>query len=271
MPSLGDKTNQIVKLHETGVSIDDIAIQFGISARSVEKRLSSYKKINLGLYPAPQIEPKWNNENIKEGFDRFISENGRLPTAYEIDDCSYLPSARQIQRRFGGLSNLREALGYEDLHFGKGKHRVAISQRVGLRGGNAEDELNGWLIDHFGEPFVHSERRFGDKRNRVDFLVYAKDYVFGIDVFSTDDKRYVVKNIGVKLPKYLSFPTTIPLFFVVAGDNLTQEEVDSISRSIVRLAELPMAKLITVGALYDHLKTIEPLALPDGYTSYVNP
>jgi hypothetical protein len=200
MPSLGDKTNQIVKLHESGVSVEDIASQFGISLRSVEKRLSSYKKVRLGLYPAPQIEPKWNNENIKAGFDRFITENGRLPTAYEIDDCSYLPSARQIQRRFGGLSNL-----------------------------------------------------------------------FGIDVFSTDDKRYVVKNIGVKLPKYLSFPSTIPLFFVIAGDNLTQEEVDLISTSIVRLAELPMAKLITVSALYDYLKTIEPLALPDGLTSYVNP
>ena len=49
--------------------------------------------------------------NRKEGFERFVQENGRLPSAVEIDAIDYLPSSRLIQRKFGGLERLRGALG----------------------------------------------------------------------------------------------------------------------------------------------------------------
>jgi hypothetical protein len=37
--------------------------------------------------------PIWSKDAIKEGFDKFIYENGRLPKAHEVDKSSYLPSS----------------------------------------------------------------------------------------------------------------------------------------------------------------------------------
>ena len=267
MVTIGSKTKEIGDLYNAGLTIEEIARRFQISKRGVEKRLNSYKKLSLGLYPAVEIEPRWTLQMVKEGFDRFLAEHGRLPTAYEVDDTSYLPSSRQIQRRFGGLSALREQLGYKDVHFGKGKHRRDIQARSGLRGGNAEDELERLLIDRFGELFVHSERRFGDNRNRVDFVVYARDKVVGIDVFATDDKRTLIKNIGVKMPKYINFPSNIPLFFVVWGDGLTQEEIDIATKNTSKLASYPSLRVVNSSSLLNYLATLSPLTNPDGYSA----
>lgn len=57
----------------------------------------------------------WTQEKLKIAFERYIAEYGRLPTAPEVDLTDYLPSSRQIQRSFGGLKKLRQALGYEDV------------------------------------------------------------------------------------------------------------------------------------------------------------
>ena len=63
--------------------------------------------------------PQWTAEKIKEGFDRFIKEKGRLPKSAEIDELNYLPNRKFIERNFGGLEKLRGELGYRDTHFFK--------------------------------------------------------------------------------------------------------------------------------------------------------
>jgi hypothetical protein len=56
----------------------------------------------------------WTAEKIKEGFERFLVEQGRLPLSQEIDGIDYLPSKKLIERNFGGLEKLRAELGYKD-------------------------------------------------------------------------------------------------------------------------------------------------------------
>jgi hypothetical protein len=275
MVAIGEKTKKIVEMYRAGNSVDDIAQHFGISAGSVKKRLLSFDKIEKGFYTpgSPNYQsgyvtpPVWSIEQVKEGFERFIAEHGRLPTAYEVDDTDYLPSARQIQRRWGGLSELRLALGYGDVHFGKGDHRGASSRKTGLRGGNAEDKLNELLVERFGELFVHSEWRFGVNRNRIDFIVYAHDTTFGIDVFATDEKRTIIKNIAVKIPKYIGFPAEVPLFFVVWSESLSQTDIDDAVKNMGKLSTLPNLKVLSVDSLLEFAATLEPLEPPTGYQS----
>ena len=166
----------------------------------------------------------WTIEKIKEGFERFKTEHGRLPIAPEIDKLDYLPSSRQIQRRFGGLEKLRGLLGYEDTHFGKGAFRSKIATRTNVRGRDTELALEKLLREKFGEVFVHTERIFDDSKNRVDFFVYSPDGNFGIDVFYTETMRDLQKNINLKIDKYQKFP--IRLYLVVANPFFTQEELD---------------------------------------------
>ena len=97
----------------------------------------------------------WTTEKIKEGFDRFIKENGRLPKSIEIDELEYLPSRKLIERNFGGLEKLRGELG---------------------------------------EVFVHTEKIFDNTKNRVDFYIYSPSGNFGIDVFGTDTMHNLQKK-----------------------------------------------------------------------------
>ncbi|MDD4819113.1 MAG: hypothetical protein PHH27_02975, partial [Candidatus Colwellbacteria bacterium] len=123
----------------------------------------------------PDNRGRYSIEEIKEGFERFKVINGRLPIAPEIDKIDYLPSSRQIQRRFGGLENLRKTLGYTDTNFGKGLFRSEITNRVNKRGRESEKTLEKILKDKFGEVFVHTEKIFDDSKNRVDFYIYCPD------------------------------------------------------------------------------------------------
>ncbi|MCA9342635.1 hypothetical protein KC950_01320 [Candidatus Saccharibacteria bacterium] len=50
----------------------------------------------------------WTKDELRAGFEKFKNINGRYPTSHEIDSFPYLPSARSIQRTFGGLVEIRQ-------------------------------------------------------------------------------------------------------------------------------------------------------------------
>jgi hypothetical protein len=197
------------------------------------------------------MKEPWTIEKIKEGFERFKIENGRLPIAPEIDHISYLPSARQIQRKFGGLEKLRTLLGYKDVHFGKGVFRSVIATRSNIRGRQSEIALEKTLRDKFGEVFVHTEKVFGDYKNRVDFFIYCPEGNFGIDIFNTDTMRDLQKNINLKIDKYLNFP--YQLFFVIANEEFKQIDLDKYM--LAKRKSLPSnTKIITIPELLNFIE-----------------
>ncbi|MES2971937.1 MAG: hypothetical protein V4702_06475 [Patescibacteria group bacterium] len=58
------------------------------------------------LVRSSRTRPKgiWTIEEIKAGFEAFVKDYGRYPTALEIDAYEFLPSSRSLQRSYGGLS-----------------------------------------------------------------------------------------------------------------------------------------------------------------------
>jgi hypothetical protein len=66
----------------------------------------------LRTQKAGSQEP-WEIEELRAGLENFNTEHGRYPTAPEIDTYPYLPSARTIERRFGGVIGLRKTLGLD--------------------------------------------------------------------------------------------------------------------------------------------------------------
>lgn len=201
----------------------------------------------------------WTIEKIKDGFERFHREHGRLPIAPEIDQLEYLPSSRQIQRKFGGLEKLRSVLGYEETNFGKGKYRSQIAHRTNKKGREVELELEKILRKKFHEVFVHTERIFDDSKNRVDFFVYSPSGNFGIDVFYTDTIQDLQKNINIKIDKYLKFPHQ--LFLVVANSKFLQDQLDLYSRD-KRKKLPPNVLILTMVTLLIRLDTKEAYSDP---------
>jgi hypothetical protein len=198
------------------------------------------------------MKGEWTIEKIKEGFDRFLLENGRLPIAPEIDSLDYLPSSRQIQRKFGGLEKLRTIIGYTDTHFGRGSFRREISNKTGVKGRSTEIELEKILKEKFGEVFVHTEKIFEDLKYRVDFYVYSPDGNFGVDVFYTETMRDLQKNINIKINKYQKFPCQ--LFLVVGNDEFKQESLNEYMAN--KRKSLPQnTTIFAFQSLIDFIKT----------------
>ena len=171
---------------------------------------------------------QWSFVNLRDGFKYFFDLYGHYPNALEVDHFSYLPSARSIQRSFGGLESLRKQLGLLDTHFGKGKYRSAIASRVNPRGRKAERDLEKLLKNHFGEMFVHTEYFASDENKcRLDFFIYSPDGNFGVDIFYPDSLYTCVHNINVKQRNYKLCKERI--FLVVANSLINQQELDALS------------------------------------------
>lgn len=213
---------------------------------------------------------KWNLNNIREGIERFLLENDHLPTATDYDRCPYLPSARQIQRVYGGLEKLRNDLGYQDVNYTKGSLRKAISQEGHTRGLGAEDYLEPLLINHFGEPFVHTQKRYYKKlKNRYDFFIYYQNNCFGIDVFATQRLEYIGPNIRHKLGKYKDVPKNIPIYFIAFSEKLTPDDIAKGAASAKELANFSNIHVIHMDNFLNLIKNFQPLSLPPGFKSAI--
>ena len=145
---------------------------------------------------------KWSLESIRDGFERFEKEFGRLPTGPEIDGSGYLPSSRQLHRLFGGLPQLRALLGYQDIDFSKGTYRSKIGSDSNKRSKLSEDSLRDILFGKFHEPFVHLEKPIDKNRKlRVDFYVFNPAQNFAVDIFTTETYHNLDTNVYIKLKK----------------------------------------------------------------------
>jgi hypothetical protein len=208
---------------------------------------------------------EWDREKLKVAFDRFISENGRLPTSPEVDSTDYLPTSRLIQRNFGGLRALREQLGYQDIDFGKGKHRSEFAKSFNIRGIEAERKLEETLIEYFGEPYVHTQKYYGEGKNRADFLVYTAEGIFGIDVFTTETKQDLQKNVALKIDKYCDFPKNLTLYFVAVSTQLTSDAIKNAAASMIKTKRLPNLIVTDTVGLMLSVRQLKPYPLPDGF------
>ena len=162
---------------------------------------------------------------LREGFERFKREHGHYPGAEEVDSCPYLCTARQIQRKFGGMLKLRETLEIIDSNYGEGDHRRQIGLTINKLAIHSEKAVGEYLKTVFGEICVHEEKRYGSGRNRVDFFVYANPN-FAVEVFNTYTLKHLATNLNMKLDKFYDFPYF--LYFVITGSEFNQESIDLI-------------------------------------------
>lgn len=165
------------------------------------------------------FKQKWTIELLQKSFARFIKEHNREPSALEIDQCEYLPSSRQIQRLYGGLPQLREKLGFENTHFGQGKHRSKIAHEGNTKSRLSEENLKEMLCERFHEPFVHVEKLIDKERKvRVDFYVFNPQENFAVDIFVTETFHSLVGHTNHKINKYFDYKEK--LFLVLSSEKL---------------------------------------------------
>ena len=165
----------------------------------------------------------WNEEKIKDGFEKFFNEHGRYPTTLEIDNYTYLPSSKLLQRRFGGVKKVRELLQLPIIDFAMGPARRETAFMIGVRGADIERKINEILKGHFGEICVHEQKPYGS-RGRLDFFIYAKKFKFGVDVFYPKDYHSFVGCLNFKEKTYKD--TDFRIVLLQMNPSITQNQIN---------------------------------------------
>jgi len=202
-------------------------------------------------------------DNVREGLERFNRKHGHYPSAHEIDDCPYLPSSRQIQRKLGGLKKSREVLNLSDLDYRSGSRRQAMINRFLKLFMSAEKETREFLDKRYGEICVHEEKKYGDGRNRVDFFVYGKEN-FAVEVFNTYSLRNLIANLNIKLHRFNGFP--FKLYFVVTCGEFSQGSIDVLIHKKKNLPTPANMKCLTLEEFKKEcLNSLPPLPIKTKY------
>lgn len=178
------------------------------------------------------IRVLWTLERIQDGLKKFHKEHGRYPTATEFDEFPYLPRAKTIERRFGGLIELRKQLklGQEhDLRIGA--HSSNRAHMINERAHAMEKMVYDFLVKRFGREFVHREYFFtDDHRTRADFFVYDNHKGFCVDVFYPNSPRNLSGCLNIKLTKYANTAEILPypIIFLQMNDGIDQNGLDEL-------------------------------------------
>lgn len=168
----------------------------------------------------------WTKAELQAGFAYFKEQHGRYPTSHEIDNFPYLPSARSIQRSFGGLVALRRELFPDEVdNFTKGKHRSDVAKKTFANGRDLEELFYDYLITHFEPIAVHEQKIIRPGNVRSDYFVYLNDETgIVIDVFYAESIINLVNVVNIKIKRYSLI--TQPTFLVSVGNpRITQEEI----------------------------------------------
>lgn len=173
----------------------------------------------------------WTDQRIQAGLDQFFQEYGRYPTAVDFDKCPYLPTARQIQRRLGGLPEFRaKFLPDQPTDHTKGDVRSAVAKITKARSYVYEEEFYNFLINLFPEHLVHEQKRLRPGNIACDFFIYTSQKAgIAIDLFYAMDVHSLAGIIRIKLKRYGQLPIAQKVYFVsVINPHISQEAIDRI-------------------------------------------
>lgn len=176
----------------------------------------------------------WTIENIASGFEHFYKLNKKYPTAQEIDNFEFLPSARSIQRKFGGVVAIRKYLDLSGQHdLTKGEHSSKRAFKINKRAHNTEKEVYRYLVNRFGTHFVHREYFIlDDKRTKIDFFVYYKGGEFAVDIFYPESRHNLIGCLNSKMRKYNNeFMSQNPVIFLQMNNEIDLLQLESITRN----------------------------------------
>ncbi len=188
---------------------------------------------NLRAQKSGNQEP-WKLAELRAGLENFYTKNGYYPTATEIDAHPYLPSARTIERTFGGLVELRKVLGLDtqsDLR--EGAHSSKRASTINVQARKVEKEVLTYLSKIFGGQSVHPKYSFiDDKRTQVDFFVYGGSNGFCVDVFYPSDRRNLIGCLNSKLTKYQGPQMNqYPVIFLQMNKEIGQAVLDAVIKN----------------------------------------
>mgnify|MGYP003392911516 CR=1 FL=1 len=169
----------------------------------------------------------WDTESLRLGFQKFFETYKRYPNVKEVDKFEYLPTARTIQRSFGGMTALRQTLGLDTpWDHRSGETRAKVASVADKRAQVYEKEFYEHLVARVPEVRVHEHKIIRPGDTAADFFIYTNNSEgIVIDLFYAADMHSLGGIVNIKSKKYSG--VKFPVYFVLVGnDKITQESID---------------------------------------------
>ncbi len=176
----------------------------------------------------------WKLEELRAGLENFNAKHGHYPTAPEIDTHPYLPSARTIERKFGGVIGLRKTLGLNtQSDMREGAHSSNRASTINAQAREVKKEVLTYLSKLYGGQSIHSNFSFtDDKRTQVDFFVQDGSGGFCVDVLYPSDRRNLIGCLNSKITKYKGLQMNqYPVIFLQINKDIDQLILDSVIKN----------------------------------------
>ncbi len=168
-------------------------------------------------------------EQHKAQVERFIKENNYEPTAIDFDNTDYLPTARTIQRRYGGLPAFRKAIGLITSDITKGKARSKKAKKAMDKCLLEETKLFQELLVKYRSNRVSSPAKlFLNNLKTVDFKIEKDGKIYLIDVFYPNTRESFESCVNIKNKKYNTkeesfYTVPVEIILVCLNDKVVYE------------------------------------------------
>jgi hypothetical protein len=176
----------------------------------------------------------------------FYEKNKRYPTALEFSHANLLPSARLIQRNYGGLKKFREFLGLPIADYTSGKPRTEKMKIITKRAKQYEQELfilihkkyhkpdDGFVVER--EPVIGGTDPENDiyAYKRADIAIHNYNTPRGeqksstfFDFFYASTKESFFGCVNLKIKKIKGLIPLKDITFVCTNPNFSKDDISS--------------------------------------------
>jgi len=159
----------------------------------------------------------WTIAKVKSGIELFKKEYGRYPVSHDFDVVTYLPSARHVQRIFGGLVELRKKIktkSPDNFSIGlQSTHRaLKIINKRNASHKAVQKELQNNLIN----TNIGCNIPICTGRSCINFRLSNEAQNCAVEAVYAKDDRVLIGCIDSRLKKYAGVKIEIKNIFIVA-------------------------------------------------------
>jgi len=174
----------------------------------------------------------WTLKKVKSGIDSFYSKHNRYPVSRDFDLDPDLPSARHVQRIFGGLVSLRKKLKIvSEKDFSKGSYSSTRAQKIKEQSTKTSRALLSILQKYAPYALIEVKVPIKTYRSTFDFKLGNEAQNCVVEHVNPRDDRTLIECIENKLRKIANIePNPKKVFIVIMNTKINQGKIEQMKK-----------------------------------------
>lgn len=198
----------------------------------------------------------WTLSKVRSGVNTFYNKHNRYPVSRDFDLDPNLPSARHVQRIFGGLVELRKKLKIiSEKDFSKGTHSSIRAQKI-KKDSRATHKTLLSILENAPEGLLIEQKvPITNGRCSLDFRLSNKGSVCVVEAVNPKDDRTLVECIANKLRKIERIKKEPEkVFIVVMNKKINQEKIEVMEKRKTEPLNRKVVEILSLDSFKERLK-----------------